>query len=185
VVLVLRNLMAQRYPDLGAHVNKVAYHSAAVAAETGFEDQVALTQAASLHDLGKLALPDSILQAPRALTEDEWLIVRRHAVVGEQILIAAGLGAPVTGFVRSSHERVDGTGYPDGLAGDMIPLGARIIAACDAYDAMTSRRPYRPVPRSSGGAALELMRVSGTQFDPIVVDALTQSVLRQGGPTRT
>jgi two-component system, cell cycle response regulator len=179
LVLVLRNLLGERYPDLGEHVNTVARLAAEVAAQIGFaEDQrVALTQAAHLHDIGKLALPESLLRSPQTLTDEEWKLVRRHTIVGEQILIAAGLNGRVTDFVRSSHERFDGAGYPDGLAGEEIPLGARIIAPCDAYDAMTSPRPYRRSPKPSESAVLELMRSSGTQFDPAIVEALTQSVL--------
>ena len=183
VILVLRNLLGQRYPGLGEHVNTVARLCEAVAVEVGLvdEERQALGQAAHLHDIGKLSLPESMLSAPRPLTDAEWRVMRLHTIVGEQILLAAGLHGPVLGFVRSSHERWDGTGYPDALAGDEIPLGARIISVCDAYDAMTSPRPYRPVPMSSDSACLELMRASGTQFDAAVVDALTGSVL-EGRP---
>ncbi len=180
VILVLRNLLGQRYPELGEHVNTVAHLCDGVATALGLPDDVqhALRQAAHLHDIGKLSLPESMLGEPRPLTEAEWRVMRLHTIVGAQILGAAGLHGPVLDFVRSSHERVDGTGYPDALEGGEIPLGARIIAVCDAYDAMTSPRPYRPVPMAQESACLELMRSSGTQFDPLVVDALTGSVLR-------
>ena len=178
VVLVLRNLLAQRYPGLGEHVNTVSTLSEVVAGEVGLPDDEldALKQAALLHDIGKLALPESILSKPGPLSENEWRAMRLHPVTGAQILIAAGLRGKVIEFVRSSHERIDGAGYPDGLVGKQIPLGARVIAVCDAYDAMTSPRPYRPVPMSSDGASLELMRSSGTQFDTDVVDALCRVV---------
>ena len=181
VVLVLRNLLAERYPNLGGHVNTVSHLSEHVGREVGLpDDEVeALTQAALLHDLGKLALPESILASAETLDEDEWNLMRLHTVTGSQILIAAGVHGKVIDFVRSSHERVDGTGYPDGLVGDEIPLGARVIAVCDAYDAMTSPSPYRLIPMSSEGASMELMRASGTQFDAAVVDALCQLVLRR------
>jgi putative nucleotidyltransferase with HDIG domain len=180
VVLVLRNLLAQRYPDLGEHVNTVSRLSESVGREVGMPDDEldALGQAALLHDLGKLALPESILASPDALDEGEWKLMGLHTVTGSRILAAAGLRGKVIDFVRSSHERVDGTGYPDGLAGEEIPLGARVITVCDAYDAMTSPRPYRPVPMSNEGASMELMRASGTQFDAVVVDALCQILLR-------
>lgn len=179
VILVLRNLLAQRYPNLGEHVNAVSHLSEHVGREVGLpDDEVeALTQAALLHDLGKLALPEPILASTKPLDEGEWRLMRLHTVTGSRILIAAGVQGKVIDFVRSSHERVDGAGYPDGLVGDEIPLGAKVIAVCDAYDAMTSPRPYRPVPMSSEGASMELMRASGTQFDAAVVDALCQLVL--------
>ncbi len=180
VILVLRNLLAERYPDLGEHVNKVSRLSERVGRAVGVPaDEVdALKQAALLHDVGKLALPESILAGPRPLDEAEWQVMRLHTVTGARILIAAGLQGKLIDFVRSSHERVDGSGYPDGLVGEQIPLGARVIAVCDAYDAMTSPRPYRPVPMSGDGASMELMRFSGTQFDIGVVDAFCQLLLR-------
>jgi two-component system, cell cycle response regulator len=184
VILVLRNLLEERYPDLGAHVNTVSTLSEIVGSEVGLADEEvdALKQAALLHDIGKLALPESILARPGPLDKDEWRVIRQHTVVGAGILIAAGLRGKVVDFVRSSHERVDGSGYPEGLVGERIPLGARVIAVCDAYDAMTSPRPYRPVPMSSDGASLELMRSSGTQFDTAVVDVLCQMLLRRSPP---
>ncbi len=181
VILVLRNLLAERYPNLGEHVNTVARLCEVIGKQVGLPaaEQRALIQAAHLHDIGKLSLPESMLGKSQPLDEDEWRLVRLHTVVGEGILIASGLGKPVTAYVRSSHECMDGSGYPDGLAGAEIPLGARIIGVCDAYDAMTSPRPYRPLPMPSDRALLELMRWSGTQFDPAVVDALSQSLLKR------
>ena len=181
MILVLRNLLGQRYPDLGEHINTVARLCEAVASQVGLTDgkRTALIQAAFLHDVGKLSLPESILSEPRSLTEAEWRLMRLHTIVGAQMLAAAGLHGPILDYVRSSHERWDGTGYPDALAADEIPLGARIIAVCDAYDAMTSPRPYRPVPMSNEQACLDLMRSSDTQFDAAVVHALTGSVLRE------
>ncbi len=184
VILVLRNLLAERYPDLGKHVNLVVGPCESIAAVVGLPDdeREALAQAAFLHDVGKLALPESILTKPGPLDQDEWSLVRLHTIVGERILTAAGLRGRIIEFVRSSHERIDGTGYPDGLAGEEIPLGARIIAVCDAYDAMTSPRPYRPVPMTPEVASLELMRSSGTQFDAAVVDARCRLALDPGRP---
>jgi two-component system cell cycle response regulator len=181
IILVLRNLLGERYPELGRHVNQVAALCRSVASDVGLveRDREPLSQAAFLHDIGKLSLPEWLLQRAGPLTGDEWKQMRLHPVVGEQILLAAGLRGKVLEFVRSSHERIDGTGYPDGLADGQIPLGARIIAVCDAFDAMTSPRPYRPIPMTSAGASLELMRGSGTQFDAAVVDALCQSLLRE------
>jgi putative nucleotidyltransferase with HDIG domain len=181
VILVLRNLLAERYPALGEHVNKVSRLSERVGRKVGLpaDEADALKQAALLHDVGKLALPESILASPGPLDEAEWQVMRLHTVTGARILIAAGLQGKLIDFVRSSHERVDGSGYPDGLVGEQIPLGARVIAVCDAYDAMTSPRPYRPVPMSGDGASMELMRSSGTHFDIRVVDAFCQLLLRR------
>ena len=117
-----------------------------------------------------MAIPDSILSKPGPLNEEEWEFVRRHTVIGERILAAAPSMATVAEIVRATHERFDGHGYPDAIAGEQIPLAARIIAVCDAYDAMVSARPYRPTATHQE-ALEELRRCSGTQFDPRVVDA--------------
>jgi HD-GYP domain-containing protein (c-di-GMP phosphodiesterase class II) len=180
IILVLRNLLGERYPELGRHVNQVAALCWRIAPEVGLEEdqRKSLTRAAFLHDIGKLSLPESMLQRAGPLTAEEWSQMRLHTVVGEQILLAAGIHGKVLEFVRSSHERVDGTGYPDGLADGQIPLGSKIIAVCDAFEAMTSPRPYRPTPMTHDGALLELMRASGTQFDEGVVDALCQELVR-------
>jgi diguanylate cyclase (GGDEF)-like protein len=127
--------------------------------------------AALLHDVGKVAVPDHVLHKPGPLDADEWRLMREHPATGERILRAIpGLGG-VARIVRHEHERFDGGGYPDGLAGENIPIGSRIILACDAYHAMTSDRPYRAaMPHDE--AVAELVSCSGTQFDPRVVAAL-------------
>jgi diguanylate cyclase (GGDEF)-like protein len=131
----------------------------------------ALRYAAVFHDIGKLAVPEAILNKPGPLTGEELALVQRHTVVGEQILAPVEFLADVLPLVRGAHERWDGSGYPDGLAGEEIPLGARIVFACDTYAAMTTDRPYRAaLPEEEARA--ELRRVAGTQLDPRVVDAL-------------
>ena len=144
----------------------------AVALGLGFAARRRVELAALLHDVGKLAVPDEILNKPGRLTETEWAIMREHTVVGARMLLQAGSGlAEVAPIVRATHERVDGRGYPDGLAGDAIPLEARIVACCDAFSAMTTDRPYRSALPL--GAALEELRANaGTQFDVDVVEAL-------------
>jgi response regulator RpfG family c-di-GMP phosphodiesterase len=127
-----------------------------------------LVRAAELQDIGKLAIPDEILGKRGELSPGEWDVVRQHPVVAERILSAASALAPVARIVRSCAERYDGTGYPDGLSGDAIPHGARIIAVCVAFDAMTSLRPYRPA-LAPAAALVELIRCAGAQFDPTVV----------------
>ena len=163
--------------ELRDHVDDVAELVAAVGRELGLTDAVLreVRRAAALHDIGKVAIPDAILQAPRALTADEWRLMRRHTIIGERIIAAAPELAGVAKIVRSSHERYDGGGYPDGLAGEEIPLGARIVAVCDAYDAMVTDRAYRPA-RPAHEALAELDRCAGTQFDPVVVAAFAAAL---------
>lgn len=136
-----------------------------------------IRQAAQLHDVGKVGIPEEILRKAGPLTAQEWAFIRQAPAIGERITLSAPALAPVAPLVRAARERHDGTGYPDGLAGDDIPLGARIVAACAAMAAMTSDRPY--AGRLDRAAALEeLDRMAGTQFDPRVVAALRQVVLQ-------
>jgi PAS domain S-box-containing protein/diguanylate cyclase (GGDEF)-like protein len=169
---VLLQVLSERSPDLGNHLDEVTQLCAEVGRKLELpEEQLThLLHAASLHDVGKAAIPDAILSKPGPLTAEEWSFIRKHPVIGERILGAAPALTQAAKLVRSSHERMDGQGYPDGLAGDDIPLGSRIIAVCDAYDAMTSDRPYRAA-MSREVALSELRRCAGTQFDPLVVDA--------------
>jgi HD-GYP domain-containing protein (c-di-GMP phosphodiesterase class II) len=134
------------------------------------EDMEGTRQTALLHDVGKVAIPDEILSKPGPLDASEWAFMKRHTVIGERIISAAPALAAVASFVRSTHERCDGRGYPDGLAGDDIPLISRIVAVCDAYDAMVTDRAYRDA-RDTPTAIAELRRCSGTQFDSEVVEA--------------
>jgi HD-GYP domain-containing protein (c-di-GMP phosphodiesterase class II) len=128
-------------------------------------------RAAELHDIGKITIPEHILAKSGSLDRSEWDLMQQHTIVGERILRSAPALVPIARIVRASHERWDGAGYPDGLAGEAIPLGSRVILACDALHAMTSDRPYRralPLAEALG----ELRRHAGTQFDPRVVEAL-------------
>jgi len=127
--------------------------------------------AAMLHDIGKVAVPSEILLKPGPLTDEEWVAMRSHAAVGGELVGRIDAFAHLAPAVRASHERWDGAGYPDGLAGEAIPLAARITAACDTYDAIVTDRPYRPA-RSPREACAELARVAGSQLDPAVVAAL-------------
>jgi two-component system, cell cycle response regulator len=171
VALLLR-LLRERDPELGDHVSGVAELAAAVADRLGLSpgERDDIRSAAALHDIGKLAIPDSILAKRGPLDDEEWAFMRRHTLIGERILGATPGLAAVAALVRASHERPDGNGYPDGLAGDQIPLGARIVAVCDAYHAMVCDRPYR---RAIGHAAAlaELHAGAGGQFDGAVVEA--------------
>jgi len=130
-----------------------------------------------LHDVGKIGVPERILSKPAPLTDDEWVVMRSHPDTGARVVEPLGLPQTVVDVVRHHHERWDGLGYPDGLAGEAIPLAARIFAVCDALDAMTSERPYRdPLPHSIAYARVR--REAGRQFDPAVVAALERGVLR-------
>jgi putative nucleotidyltransferase with HDIG domain len=155
----------------GSHSQRVAELAARTARRLGLADEdVELTRlAASLHDLGKLAVPEEILRKPGPLTEPERIVLERHPQIGFRMLESLGVN-PVADWVLHHHERWDGSGYPDGLPGERIPLGARIILVADAYDAMTSERVYRRrvTPTEAIG---ELERCAGTQFDPAIVTA--------------
>jgi HD-GYP domain-containing protein (c-di-GMP phosphodiesterase class II) len=131
--------------------------------------------AAMLHDIGKVAVPSEILLKPGPLTDEEWVTMRSHAAIGGEMVVRIDAFAHLAPAVRASHERWDGGGYPDGLAGEQIPLAARIIAACDTYDAIVTNRPYRPA-RSPQEACAELHRVAGTQLDPHVVGAVVDEL---------
>jgi two-component system, cell cycle response regulator len=173
----LLQVLHEREPDLRDHVGDVAELALRVGIRLGLkaEELDDVRRAAELHDVGKSAVPDAILAKPGPLDEREWEFVRQHTLVGERILRAAPALHSVAKLVRSSHERFDGTGYPDGLVGQTIPLGARIVSACDAWDAMITTRPYRHA-LSTADALQELRRCSGTQFDPVVVRALCAEV---------
>src|SRR6202020_521128 len=131
--------------------------------------------AAKLHDIGKTAVPAAILDKPGPLTAHEWEFLRRHTTIGARIVSAAPALANTAPLIRSSHERIDGHGYPDGLKGENIPFGSRILAVCDAFEAMTSDRIYRPAI-SADAALAELKRNRGTQFDKTIVDAFCKCV---------
>jgi HD-GYP domain-containing protein (c-di-GMP phosphodiesterase class II) len=131
-----------------------------------------------LHDIGKLGVADAVLKKPGALNDEEWAEMRRHPELGARILDHANL-RDISGWVLAHHERIDGRGYPHGLAGEEIPLEARILAVADAYEAMTADRAYRAA-LGHDAAQAELRAGSGTQFDPAVVEAFL-AVLAPGG----
>ena len=160
----------------GGHSERVGDLAARIAVRLGVdEDTVELIRlAGSVHDLGKVAIPESILRKPGPLTETERLALQRHSVIGSRMLESLGV-EPVSAWVLHHHERWDGAGYPQGLAGDAIPLGARIVLAADAYTAMTSERVYG-APLAPEEALAELRHCAGTQFDPRVVAALVEEV---------
>jgi HD-GYP domain-containing protein (c-di-GMP phosphodiesterase class II) len=163
----------------GAHSRDVVDLSRSTAATLGLpaSQRRAVEFAAMLHDVGKIYVPKEILNKPGKLDAYEWEVIRNHTIQGERILKhVGGALARVARYVRSSHERYDGRGYPDGLAGEAIPIESRIVSVCDAFSAMTTERPYsRAMPIDA--ALEELHDSAGTQFDPRVVSAL-EHVLR-------
>jgi two-component system cell cycle response regulator len=171
----LLQALQEREPDLRGHLDQVAELSVSVADSLGVfgEELEDVARAAQLHDVGKVAIPDAILQKPGELDKSEWDFIHRHTIVGARILRAAPALNMVAAIVRASHERYDGNGYPDRLVGDEIPLGARIVAACDAYNSMTSERPYGTA-LTNEEALEELRRCAGGQFDPAVVEAICE-----------
>jgi two-component system cell cycle response regulator len=176
---VLLGVLRERAPGLHDHLREVGRLATIVGRALGMSDSELdeLHRAAELHDIGKAAVPDTILTKPGPLAQEEWDFVRRHTLIGERILLAAPALAPVAAIVRASHERWDGTGYPDRLGGVAIPLAARIVAVCDAFSAITSDRPYAPA-RTREQAIEELQAHAGTQFDPAVVRAFLDALER-------
>ena len=182
----LLRTLAEREPDLRAHVADVSSLAVRVGERLGLlpDELEELRLAAELHDVGKLAIPDVVLQKAGTLDATEWGFIHSHTLIGQRILSSAPALRPVGEIVRSTHENWDGTGYPDGLAGEAIPLAARIIGACDAYSAMTSDRPYRSA-RTPEQAIAELRRCADRQFDRTVVQLLCAVLADEDRPAPT
>jgi len=180
---VLAHALRGRVPEIGERLRGVPGLTRAVARALRLdgEELEVTVRAAELHDIGMLSVPDAILAKPDPLDTLEWEIVCQHTLVGERILSTAPALMPVARLVRSTHERWDGAGYPDGLSGDQIPRGARVIAACVAFEAIVSERPYRSA-RSRRAALAELQRCAGSQFDPAAVAVLREIVNGGGHP---
>jgi HD-GYP domain-containing protein (c-di-GMP phosphodiesterase class II) len=180
---VLTAVAEEHAPDLVRHMRSVGELAYAIGVDLGVvgAELEALRYAAGLHDIGKLAIPDDVLEKPGPLTDEEWELIRNHTIVGERILASAPALERSARLVRWSHERLDGQGYPDGLSGEDVPLAARIIAAANAYDAMLTPQSYQPT-RTPEEALAELHRCAGTQFDPVVVGALAEVIARVESP---
>jgi HD-GYP domain-containing protein (c-di-GMP phosphodiesterase class II) len=178
-----RGVVEQTGRALAAHASRVAELAVLVAdsLELDHEQRRDVEVTALLHDVGKAAMPREILDKPSGLSDAEWQVMQTHTIEGERLVqelddVPAGIGR----MVRASHERWDGCGYPDGLRGTSIPLAARVVFAADAFDAMTSRRPYREA-MDTRRAVAEIRRAAGRQFDPVVAEALAVCVERPGG----
>jgi diguanylate cyclase (GGDEF)-like protein len=186
ITSVLHAALAQRHPDLGEHSDDVAGDVELLARTIGLDEDAInlIVKAGDLHDVGKLGIPDEIMSKPGPLTDLEWEFMKQHTVMGEQIIAAAGPSLERIGpLVRASHERWDGMGYPDRLAGEEIPLGARIITICDSFRAMLDDRVYQNA-MSLSDALAELQRCAGTQFDPDLVKVFCRLVTERTEPDR-
>jgi putative nucleotidyltransferase with HDIG domain len=172
-LLGLANALEAKDPYTRGHSERVGATARRLALAVGLsaEDAELVGQAGLLHDIGKIGVPEAVLRKPGPLDPDEWAIMRRHPVVGAQIVAPFEFFGPGAAVIRHHHERLDGSGYPDGLAGRAIPLGARIVAVADVYDALTSDRPYR---RSLGVEAADehLTAQAGRTLDEEIVAAL-------------
>jgi len=174
---VLLGVLREREPDLDRRLGGVAQLAAAMGRAMNLEAEQldVLVRAAEMHDIGKIAIPDEILHKSGPLTEAEEDLVHKHTLVGERVLAAAPALREVAKVVRSSHESWDGSGYPDGLAGEDIPLASRVIRVCDAYSALTDSRPYGD-PVGEAEALAELRRGAGSDFDPDLVELFAREV---------
>jgi putative nucleotidyltransferase with HDIG domain len=179
MVVSLARTMDARDSYTSGHSERISEWAEAVARELGCDEAEIqdVRWGALLHDIGKIGVPDAILRKPARLTDAEWAIMRKHPVIGEEILASTERMRGVATLVRHHQEKWDGTGYPDGLNGEEIPLGARILAVCDAYSAITDDRPYKKA-RGHEEAVAELHRCEGAQFDPRVVAAFCKIVER-------
>jgi response regulator RpfG family c-di-GMP phosphodiesterase len=172
VLQTLGEAVAARHTETHTHTRRVTQLSLQLARTLGLSGRAltGIEWGAALHDVGKIGIPDAILLKPSSLTDEEWQMMKRHCEIGHRMLRGFGFLGNALDVVLHHHERFDGRGYPFGLAGETIPFSARIFAVVDAYDAMTSDRPYRP-PVDPEDARQELARCSAAQFDPMVVEA--------------
>lgn len=180
IIAGLAQMMAVRDESMREHAERVRRYAVALAREVAIADERtinAIDVAALLHDVGKLGIPDRVLQKPGPLTRDEYEQVKQHPVIGADLLSALPFPGPLSAIVRHHHESWDGTGYPDGLRGDAIPLGARLLAIVDCYDALTSDRPYRRALSHQSAIGIIAER-RGTMYDPNLTDTFLRIVQR-------
>ncbi len=179
-ITALAMAVEAKEPYTAGHSKRVGYYAVQIAEALGLDDEMKrmLQHAGLLHDIGKIGIKDDILLKPASLTPEEWRVMQQHSVIGEAILKPVRSLAKVAEIVRCHHERYDGSGYPDGIKGEKIPLAARILVVADSYDAMATDRPYRK-RLSLQEAIAELRDGSGTQFDPKAVEAFIPLLLEK------
>jgi len=167
---VLAYTLEEKDPYTSGHSERVCYYSDFISKRLSFspKDRNELQIASYLHDIGKIGISNRFINKKGTLTATDWAIIKQHTKKSIELLVPLNLSPNILSYIQHHHERFDGTGYPDGLAGEQIPLGARIIAISDSYDSMTSDRPYRR-PLSNGDAKNELIKNAGKQFDPNLV----------------
>lgn len=175
----MNNLLEMRDPYITGHSEEAAILSEKITRQMDLpEERVKrIKSAAHIHNIGKLGIPDKILLKSSKLTNEEWQKVKSHSAIGEDMVRGSGVHKEIADIIRHAHEYWDGRGYPDGLNGKDIPLGARIIAAADAYINMTTDRPYRKA-LTKEEAVEEIKRVKGTQLDPKVIEALVEIITK-------
>jgi len=181
VIKTLCKILVKKDPYTRAHSQQVTHYALLIGRELGFSDEelLVLEQAALLHDIGKIGIPDHILRKPGPLTESEWEVMRQHPNIGQDILEHIQVLHLEQTMVRHHHERYDGEGYPGGLSGEEIPIYARILNVADSFHAMVSDRPYRKaLPLEA--ALQELQKNSGTQFDPEIVNVFLKALNKEG-----
>jgi len=176
---VLAYTLEEKDPYTSGHSERVCYYSDFISKRLSLstKERSELQIASYLHDIGKIGISNRFINKKGALTPTDWAIIKQHTKKSIELLIPLNLSHNILSYIQHHHERFDGTGYPDGLAGEQIPLGARIIAISDSYDSMTSDRPYRK-PLTNGDAKSELMKNAGKQFDPNLV-SLFLDVLKE------
>ncbi len=168
---VLAYTLEEKDPYTSGHSERVCYYSDFISKRLSLSssEKTELQIASYLHDIGKIGISNLFINKKGTLSSTDWAIIKQHTKKSIELLLPLNLSPNIISFIQHHHERYDGTGYPDGLAGDRIPLGARIIAIADSYDSMTSDRPYRK-PLSNGESKSELFKCAGKQFDPHLVD---------------
>lgn len=175
-IRALNNALEARDNYTSGHSQRVTDLAAAITRQMGLTPEAveSIVLAGMVHDIGKIGIREAVLSKPSALTDDEFREIKTHSEIGERILAPVAADEEILKYVRNHHEHFDGSGYPDGLAGEKIPLGARILSVADAFEAMTSERPYRKA-LSTEAAFAEIERCKGTQFDPRIAEILLKS----------
>ncbi|MCG8353095.1 MAG: response regulator [Chloroflexales bacterium] len=180
VIFTLARAVEAKDPYTESHLQRLAHYATAIGERLGLDD-IALTElryGAILHDVGKVGIDETIIRKTGPLSPDEYRVMQQHTLIGERIVAPLRIAAHVGPIIRSHHERWDGYGYPDGLSGTAIPLGARIVSVVDAFDAMTTQRPYNRV-RSHSEALSQLWAEAGTAWDPQIVTIFAEWLLEQ------